>query len=354
VPPDLERVVRRLLEKAPNDRFDSAAEVCAALDAIERSMIDGKTEAMSVVGSGRFEFPSRAEILDEQDYSLNLDWPAGAPRRRHKLAALGVLLFSAGAVVYALVDRAGMMGVGQLEAPAAAAAAASTLDPQAAVEPERPAPQPAPVVEPLAPKVADVEPSEPDVKVEAQAEVKAEAKADAPRVAARSSQARRRAAAEIAEERAEDRAARSPEAYVEPDEPELDEEEETISTPEPAFTPSPAPEQPQLTAEAPVVEAPAAPTRVAPTRPPVRRDPPVDQLVREYREVGEAIARLEASRGERAVRGLRDRYFRLPYADALRIPAVRRDTMAALASLRRAVTATEQRISADSSSVPAG
>ena len=60
-------------------------------------------------------------------------------------------------------------------------------------------------------------------------------------------------------------------------------------------------------------------------------------LVREYREVGEAIAVLQARQGEPAARRFRERYFRLPYGDALRIPAVRRDALAELAHLRHEV-----------------
>jgi eukaryotic-like serine/threonine-protein kinase len=354
VPPDLERVVRRLLEKSPDHRFESATAVCAALDAIERTMMEGKTEAMAILD--RHDRSDRAEILGEPDYSLNLDWPAGAPRRRHRLAALGALLFAAGAVVYALADRSGMIGVSRLEAQATAEASTPAKPvAQAAVNAAAaPAQQPVPVVAPLASARPEKLPT--STARESQGSVTH---------AARSPQARRRPAAELAEDRAsrEDRASWR-EAYVEPETPDVDEvpAEEPPSAPVTAESePPPAenliatPIEPPASGEEPGSSAPPAATVRAPTRPaPRRSEPPVDQLVREYREVGEAIARLEASRGERAVRGLRNRYFRLPYSDALRIVAVRRDTLVALASLRRAVEATMQRISVDASSVPAG
>jgi hypothetical protein len=223
-----------------------------------------------------------------------------------------------------------------------------------------PAPaQPAPVVEPL----ASARPA-PTEKLPTSTAPAGESRSVATH-AARSPQSRRRAAAELAEDRVyrEDRASWR-EAYVEPETPDVDEApaEELPAAPgtaEPA--PAPAdnliatPVEPPASGEEPGSTAPPAAAVRAPTRPaPRRSEPPVDQLVREYREVGEAIARLEASRGERAVRGLRNRYFRLPYSDALRIVAVRRDTLVALASLRRAVEATMQRISVDAASVPAG
>ena len=93
----------------------------------------------------------------------------------------------------------------------------------------------------------------------------------------------------------------------------------------PAMTPTP-------TDAAPAVadKAPAAPAEIDP-------EVALRRLIREYREVGEAIASLQARRGDSAARRFRERYFRLPYGDALRIEAVRKDTLAALEGLRREV-----------------
>jgi hypothetical protein len=63
----------------------------------------------------------------------------------------------------------------------------------------------------------------------------------------------------------------------------------------------------------------------------------VIEFIREYERVGEAIAGLQATRGESGARPYRERYGRLPYAEALRTPSVRRDTRAALTDLGRDV-----------------
>ncbi len=63
----------------------------------------------------------------------------------------------------------------------------------------------------------------------------------------------------------------------------------------------------------------------------------VIEFIREYEQVGEAIAGLQASRGEPDARPYRERYGRLRYAEALRTPAVRRDARAELTSLGRDV-----------------
>jgi hypothetical protein len=80
----------------------------------------------------------------------------------------------------------------------------------------------------------------------------------------------------------------------------------------------------------------------AATAPPPPRPAPdlsVSRLIAEYRQVGQAIARLHGQGDPDAASGFRDRYFQLPYADALRIPSVRRDTLAQLAALRRDLAA---------------
>ena len=100
--------------------------------------------------------------------------------------------------------------------------------------------------------------------------------------------------------------------------------------PAPARTEVPPPPTPALArTEVP----PPPPPRASPRRA-ARRDE-LAHLARQYREVGEALDRLHATRGAAAAAPLEARYLRLSYADALRVPALRRETLARLAALRR-------------------
>ncbi|HKE14610.1 MAG TPA: protein kinase, partial [Kofleriaceae bacterium] len=96
------------------------------------------------------------------------------------------------------------------------------------------------------------------------------------------------------------------------------------------------PSAPPRRAPATRVQAPPA-GGAAPARP-VDQNVMIRQLIHDYREVGQAIAALEVRKGDIAARYFRDRYFRVPYSDALRIPSVRRDALVALAALRRELT----------------
>ena len=58
-----------------------------------------------------------------------------------------------------------------------------------------------------------------------------------------------------------------------------------------------------------------------------------EEFVRRYRRVGALVDRLTREKGEDQVADLRDRYFRIPYTDALRNPSVRRDAEEALRRL---------------------
>jgi hypothetical protein len=60
----------------------------------------------------------------------------------------------------------------------------------------------------------------------------------------------------------------------------------------------------------------------------------VARLVKDYRDVGNALVSLQESMGSSAAQPYRNRYFQVPYSDALRIPAVRRDALAQLGALR--------------------
>ncbi len=98
-----------------------------------------------------------------------------------------------------------------------------------------------------------------------------------------------------------------------------------------AYAPHEAPRQAAVPDPA-VAPAPAPPPRAADDR---------GRLAREYREVGEALDRLHAARGTAVARPLEVRYLALSYADSLRVPSIRRATLARLAELRRAIRAAE-------------
>ena len=378
VPPELERVVRRLLEKAPADRFQSAEDLCAALDAVEQAMGAEKTQGMRLVdgGAGADEIasePNRLVVIDDEELDdlAELDRVLLWPARRRTFAATGLLLFAAGALAYGLADRAGLSlsGVDQLERPVAAepvaaaslVSAASSGTPSLAPARATPVPEraalattpvvspaaaalPAPVVSPLGPeggsgRARSRRPG-PQPAPEDPVQRRAARRAAAIEIedAATEKVARERAATDqqMVDDLVGDGAATDPppdgEATAQPGggAPDQAGPRAEPSTPEPGSEAAPAPAPGPAAAPAPAAPAPAA-----------SDDPESDtyQLVREYREVGQAIARLQSKQGENVTRPLRDRYFRLPYGDALRIPAVRRDTLAALAALRQEVMA---------------
>ncbi len=87
----------------------------------------------------------------------------------------------------------------------------------------------------------------------------------------------------------------------------------------------------------PVLRAPPAPApaATAPPRPAVRPASDLVRLTREYREIGEELGRLHDERGAAAAAPLEARFLRLPFADSLRVPSLRRETLLRLAGLRR-------------------
>ena len=84
---------------------------------------------------------------------------------------------------------------------------------------------------------------------------------------------------------------------------------------------------------------PAVRPRIAPPAALPRSAPDDDRarLAREYREVGEALDRLHEMRGAAVAAPLEARYLRLSYADSLRVASLRREALAQLAGLRRAI-----------------
>ena len=69
--------------------------------------------------------------------------------------------------------------------------------------------------------------------------------------------------------------------------------------------------------------APAAPAQVT-----------VEDLRKLYVSVGGAVDKLERQQGAATTRPYRDRYLRIPFSDALRTPALRRDVEGTLKKLR--------------------
>jgi serine/threonine-protein kinase len=375
VAPELERIVRRLLEKTPDRRFSSAAEVCEALDQFEYRLqqaeldqVDEITEVVSgsslAAGTGAFvrdDGPNPLEdpFADDPTVSPYLRLPTrwfGGMRARTTIAGAGAL-FVAGFLAFFL-----FAGGSDEPAQSAVKVASATepvvkpldqrADPHDAAAPAAPATPPQTAPDAAAPTAIETAGTAPSPETDATAlatgnQVEAGSlpqAADAPARELRSAHAAQASARRRAAERAR-RQARLEEAEEDGSiyraagqEQVIDDEDVVDAMPEtdpvetdhvtagvggaPAMTPS-------TTDDAPEVEdqAPAAPAEVDP-KAAVRR------LVREYREVGEAIASLQSRRGDGAARRFRERYFRLPYGDALRIEAVRKDTLAELEGLR--------------------
>jgi hypothetical protein len=61
----------------------------------------------------------------------------------------------------------------------------------------------------------------------------------------------------------------------------------------------------------------------------------VDQLSKSYRDVGSALDRFEQARGAKVAKPYQERYFAIPYSDAIRLPEMRREVMEQLSRLSR-------------------
>ncbi len=280
VPPELEKLVFRLMAKNPENRPESADEVCAALDAFERQVERTRTRDLPALSGWQ-----------------SAEWTSGEPdtypapphsARSHRfvrerlaghgwrwVSAAGASFLAAGAIAYAAVHRLGATDAARVEPPPATAPLPVVGSNEPSMVP--PAPQP---------------------------------------------------------------------TSVAPEVPVLDRPAVSASEPSPVPPPPrPAVARPERAAHRPArAERTLAPPARSDADPfPYKDDPYQDGsvvvFIREYRQVGEAIARLQATRGEPAARAYRERYGRLPYAEALRVPAVRRDALAALSDLRRDVLA---------------
>jgi eukaryotic-like serine/threonine-protein kinase len=280
VPAELERLVFRLLEKQPDNRPASTGEVCAALDALEEQI--GHTGPRHLPAVAGWQ---SSEWRDDGSTDRALPQPARSYARlrarltghgRRWIGAAGAFVVAAAAFVYAALDRVGPTASPRIQ-PMAAAAGLPVVDGKAVSASEPPMVPPPPPV----PVVAALPEGE-----RPRADSSKPSRAERPRPAAsrRSDSPRRVARAE--------------------------------RTAEPAAAP----------------EADPFPYKDDPFE-----DGNVIEFIREYEQVGDAIAGLQASRGESGARPYRERYGRLPYAEALRTPAVRRDARAELTSLGRDV-----------------
>jgi eukaryotic-like serine/threonine-protein kinase len=366
VAPELEGVVRHLLEKAPDQRFASGAELCVALDTVER---DGRIYPTE---------PAAGQTLPQWAEAAPSDSTPSTPAVRRSIIHTGAIPLRyerwmpvAGAILgvaavlgYGLIDRAGASSGPRLEPQVHAASApkvaaekpSKAADKASHVAAKESSPNSAepsqvaavqPQVAPLDPDASD--PAEPRVE-------RLAARRDRPRkprVRPKAAQRARDRDPEQVGELEHDREAeqeRKPERLDEADGP-LEPPgglvaKEIASEPEPEPAPTAGPEAQPTAADEPRAEpTPAVEKREPPAARPAAKDS-IDQLVREYREVGEALDALQSRRGEQAASHLRDRYFRLPYSDALRIGAVRRDTLIALDRLHRDVRRAMQRAQA--------
>ena len=287
VPPELEALVRRLVEKNPEDRPASADEVCTALDAIERQVETTRTRLDLPAPSGRLSAVRTGDLVMSPAMPLSApSYPILRARPTHQrwrwVSAVAACVLAAGALAYAAMDRIGGTDAARVEPPAAAAAL--------------------PAVRSHAPSAASAAvPSRPPIAAAAEAPVvdpPADASSEPEPTVTRLPPPSRHAAAR--RERAARHAAR------------------VARTPEPT---------------------PGSDVDSIPYKDDPYEDGSVVEFIREYKEVGDAIARLQGTRGEPAARAYRERYRRLRYTEALRVRAVRRDARAELSDLRRDVLA---------------
>jgi serine/threonine-protein kinase len=289
VAPELERIVRRLLEKSPEARFATAEEVIEALDRIDETFDYGVSEGMATLMLG-----------DDMTAEPYLPFEELRPHPLRRGVAGIVAAAAAGLLVYLVAgDARRADGVAEM--------AAHPVEPAAVTEvaiADRPAVAPAeePVTRP--PPDSPPPPAAPPAE-------SAEPVAPPPRAAAPHARKPARAPAR---------------------------QRTAVTAREPQDPLAPAAEDAGIadldTAQLAAITTPASP-RPGP-------EVSVERLIQEYRQVGQEIARLEGS-GDPDAAALRDRYFRLPYADAMRIPSVRRDTLAQLAALQRDLAAVTAR-----------
>lgn len=94
--------------------------------------------------------------------------------------------------------------------------------------------------------------------------------------------------------------------------------------PEPETEPDPETASETATATAPEARTQAQPAPASKPRARATRTPSAEDLTRRYRRIGRALDRLASKSGEDAAAPLRERFFAIPYADALRRQTLRR------------------------------
>jgi eukaryotic-like serine/threonine-protein kinase len=282
----LEEMASKLMAKLPAERYQSATEVITALDELEAAWLRGPTSPAAA--------PDPA--------------PDPAPRRR---AWWALAVAAAAAVIVAAFAIPALLRDGRGAAP----------EHDAAVALGAPAPE-VPVATGIDEALADAGdvrppddgPDQDEARTAAANEAAAE-KAAADRAAAEKAAADRAAADRAAADRAAADRAAAEKAAAEK------------AAAEKAAAEKAAAEK--AAAEKAAAEKAAAEKAAAEAAPIA-----IETLSARYRTVGAALDELARTRGEAAAAPLRQRYFAIPYADALRTPSLRRDVDRELRRLR--------------------
>ncbi len=134
VPPELEKVVRRLLEKTPDKRFATAEELCAALDEIARSLTTSHAARPAVAP----RLSARSPVREERNRVWQVARTWVLSRRvtlmAGKIGLAGALMLTAGAVAYALTARPAPAG-GQAQGAQAAVSPTAPTEPRVSATP---------------------------------------------------------------------------------------------------------------------------------------------------------------------------------------------------------------------------
>jgi serine/threonine-protein kinase len=128
VPPELEAVVRRLLEKAPERRYATADELCGALDEVERGLAPRAARPAKVAPR-----PAPAREDRKGAWQVARTWVMSRPgaRMASRIGMAAALMLTAGAVAYALTARATAPGLAAAAPTGPAATAPAVTAPAA-------------------------------------------------------------------------------------------------------------------------------------------------------------------------------------------------------------------------------
>ena len=282
VPSGLEAVVFRLLEKEPENRYSTAGDVIAALDALAGS---------------RRRATHRPEVSD----------PPPSRRRRQPLAVLLATGLAFGVGTWWLSRESTPPSV------ASSALEASSGEPEASsgARSRPPAHEPRALSQPAA---APVEATSQGAPPEPAAD----------ELAASDASVRTRAVAVPDPEPVPEPTRREPAPAP------------AAAQPAPARDTQPARARRSAAAEPPAPAAePPATTSAANAAGAESAEVSFEDFVARYREVGEQVDKLERMRGATAAQALRDRYLAIPYSGALRSETLRAESYRALAGIAR-------------------